>query len=375
MQYSVQRGKLFVMKLGPSRSCLLLLIFLTFAFLLFKPESGHVSPTSAGTSSVRSRTLRGSSEKTVAKRRRDAMLDSSSSSKALSQPPYDHLIIVAGHAVLDPASSRSSEGDYTDDAAWLLLSYQKQTGLPDVIIEHINAGINLSASLPRSLLIFSGGETRKSSGPLSEAASYFTVADALHMFPIESNDDVEKQSTRERTYTEEYATDSYENVLYSVCRFYEIAGVYPKDITVISFTFKEHRFTNIHAPAMNFPISNFHYIGIDPPASTSAKPNNFDLAASTVGERDNALSLFEEDPYGCYKEKLIQKRKERNPFYRTPPYSLTCSSSSNGAFRSSAGLVDDSSSSSSSSQSAYSQLLSFCGPERFAKMIPWGFSS
>jgi hypothetical protein len=251
--------------------------------LLFKPAHGEVS-ISSDKSSARSSTLRGSSER-VAKRR-DEMLtnsnilpssptsssSSSSSSSTTAHSQYDHLIIVAGHAVLDPAASRNIAGAYTDDAAWLLLSYQKRTGLPDVIIEHIKAGITLSASLPNSLLIFSGGETRKSSGPLSEAASYFTVADALSMFPPphddadgnidrRSNDNNDKdedyidnknnddnndsnnknkrlEAVRERTYTEEYATDSYENLLYSVCRFHEVAGVYPKDITVISFTFK-----------------------------------------------------------------------------------------------------------------------------------------
>ena len=43
----------------------------------------------------------------------------------------------------------------------------------------------------------------------------------------------------QRTVTEEFALDSYQNVLFSICRFREIVGHYPDKITVVSFTFKK----------------------------------------------------------------------------------------------------------------------------------------
>jgi hypothetical protein len=54
-------------------------------------------------------------------------------------------------------------------------------------------------------------------GPLSEAASYYYFAQ-------------EKQWLHERIksniYLEEYARDSYENLLFSICRFYEVVGMF-----------------------------------------------------------------------------------------------------------------------------------------------------
>ena len=44
---------------------------------------------------------------------------------------------------------------------------------------------------------------------------------------------------RSRALTEEHARDSFENLLFSVCRFRELTGSYPHNITVKTFfTFK-----------------------------------------------------------------------------------------------------------------------------------------
>lgn len=40
---------------------------------------------------------------------------------------------------------------------------------------------------------------------------------------------------RERALTEEHARDSFENLLFSVCRFRELTGTYPQNITVSSY--------------------------------------------------------------------------------------------------------------------------------------------
>jgi hypothetical protein len=41
---------------------------------------------------------------------------------------------------------------------------------------------------------------------------------------------------RWRTLTEEHARDSFENLLFSVCRFRELTGTYPYNITVSAST-------------------------------------------------------------------------------------------------------------------------------------------
>ena len=103
--------------------------------------------------------------------------------------------------------------------------------------------------------------------------------------------------------------------IFSIARFHEVTGNYPKKITVVSFSFKQRRFETLHAPALRWPADRFMYVGVDPPSSTG-----FDLKRSTEGEAKNAAAPFEQDPYGCHSEVLQEKRKGRNPFHRTPPY-------------------------------------------------------
>jgi hypothetical protein len=130
--------------------------------------------------------------------------------------------------------------------------------------------------------------------------------------------------------------------MFAICRFREVTGRYPEKITAVSFTFKQHRFEELHARALSWPRDQFDYIGADPPASTG-----FDIAKSTEGELRNAAAPFEKDPYGCHTPILQEKRKSRNPFMRTPPYGITCPE------------IKD--------------LLSYCGPELYPKdHLPWG---
>jgi hypothetical protein len=113
-----------------------------------------------------------------------------------------HLIIVAGHSV---AISGHLEDAGRDETDWYLLPYQKNRGLPAAIVGHINTGLNAANEDEQSLLIFSGGETRASTGPETEGASYYRVADAMNLWP-------ENSSVRARTISEEFATDSFENL-------------------------------------------------------------------------------------------------------------------------------------------------------------------
>lgn len=249
------------------------------------------------------------------------------------------LIIVAGHSVTISGHLQDANHDEND---WYLLDYQKHHGLPEAITKHIEAGIGYAGKDSRALLIFSGGQTRGSIGPESEGSSYYRVADVMNLWsqPIarrgklyvrgrndgnyhgDNNNDVMDDPTRTvraRTITEEYATDSFQNLLFSICRFYEITGRYPTDITMISYTFKQHRFESLHVPALRWPLDKFHYVGVDPPSSSG-----FDITASTKGELENAAQLFVNDPYGCYSDVLQEKRQQRNPFLRTPPYDITC---------------------------------------------------
>ena len=273
-----------------------------------------------------------------------------------------NLVVVAGHSV--SVAGSDLRGGATDEAAWHLLPYQRGRGLPQAIAAHLREGLRLAAADPGALLVLSGGETRGGTGPLSEAASYFQLADALGMWGEQGKGNWEEAASsstgkgqgggqgggqgegegggddggeammgtataagaknshagvRARTVTEEYATDSFQNLLFSICRFREVTGRYPEHVTVVSFTFKRARFEAMHAAALRWPGDRFRYAGVDPPPGTG-----FDLPEAAEGERLNAARPFEGDPYGCHTPVLRRKRAERNPFFRTPPYSLTC---------------------------------------------------
>ena len=225
------------------------------------------------------------------------------------------------------------------------MDYQKGQGLPQAILAHIQGGIQAAAQDEKSILIFSGGETRSATGPASEGTSYYRVADALNLWvppQEEGKGNASSSSTvRARTITEEFATDSFQNLLFSICRFKEVTGSYPKKITIVSFSFKRKRFVELHAPAMRWPTHALEYIGYDPDKSTG-----FNLEAATEGELKAAALPFETDPYGCHSKVLQEKREGRNPFRRRAPYELTCPD--------------------------MKSLLNWCGPDLISEaQVPW----
>jgi hypothetical protein len=67
-------------------------------------------------------------------------------------------------------------------SSWYLEPYQRVPGQVDSFLEHIRGGVLQAAADPRALLLFSGGETRASAGPISEAASYWMVAQGQQWF-------------------------------------------------------------------------------------------------------------------------------------------------------------------------------------------------
>lgn len=139
---------------------------------------------------------------------------------------YNHLVIVPGHAIflhnstpislnVSPINNSIIGTDKYFIDGWILESYQR-TQLSH-FIGHLKAGINLVSEDPNALLVISGGQTRPLAGPISEAASYFMYASQNNWF----------NSTGEpwlRVITEEYAQDSYQNLINSICRFYEFNG-------------------------------------------------------------------------------------------------------------------------------------------------------
>lgn len=102
------------------------------------------------------------------------------------------------------------------------------------------------------IAIHCSGQTRLAAGPRSEGLSYWLIAEEL-----KRRNNTLGMVGNERIVTEEYARDSYENLLFSICRFYEVTGQYPTSITVIGFDFKRKRFQEIHLPSIRYPIDRY----------------------------------------------------------------------------------------------------------------------
>jgi len=210
----------------------------------------------------------------------------------------ENLVFVAGHAVYVGQDFRHPEHDRN----WLLQSFQHRE--PPFYIGHIRVGVNFAGRDSSSLLVFSGGQTRREAGPRSEAQSYWSLAEYFRWW-----------STPEvacRTTTEEFARDSFENLLFTICRFREWTGAYPRRIRVVSWAFKEKRF-GLHREALRFPEARFEFHGANQPE---------DLVGAEKGEA-KAIAAFQNDPYGTGGD-LGKKRADRNPSNRVSPYLVSC---------------------------------------------------
>ncbi|OBZ67023.1 Uncharacterized protein C57A10.07 [Grifola frondosa] len=212
----------------------------------------------------------------------------------------DHLIIVPGHAIW----KGSSIAQRLDDDEWILEPYQRGGARVAAFFKHILAGAELAREDENSLLIFTGGQTRPSS-TTTEAESYMRLALLSDVLPT----DVPSQVLRATT--ENYALDSYQNLLFSVARFHEYTGRYPKHITVVGYEMKRRRFTELHRTALRWFPDRFHYIGIDAEGD--------EAVAAREGERVNGFLPYTVDAYGCH-GLLLSKRRSRNPFIRYHSY-------------------------------------------------------
>ena len=188
--------------------------------------------------------------------------------------------MVCGHAVY-------AAGDYSPEvsrleSSWFLEDYQQVKGRAETFVEHAKVGVMEAANNPKALLVFSGGKTRKSAGSLGEGTSYWEVARANRWFG-------KADSVAPRAFTEDFARDSLENVMFSITRFHELTGKVPRKLTVVGYEFKRDRFVDLHRAALRFPRDRFVYIG------TGAAGTEERSAASEIEVR----AQFKADPYGC----------------------------------------------------------------------------
>ncbi|KAJ1928851.1 hypothetical protein IWQ60_001703 [Tieghemiomyces parasiticus] len=167
--------------------------------------------------------------------------DWSRSALAAQYRGLTELIVVTGNAVFwgnpyDMAHVAHGE-------SWALEPFQTESDVAG-FLEHIRMGSDMLAQRPESLLVFSGGQTKPQAGMRSEAQSYWQLAQGQGWF---------KSDNLWRATTEEFARDSFENILFSMCRFYELTGHYPRKLSVISYPFKQKRYETLHRVALKIP--------------------------------------------------------------------------------------------------------------------------
>ncbi|KAJ7350325.1 hypothetical protein DFH08DRAFT_861053 [Mycena albidolilacea] len=218
------------------------------------------------------------------------------------QHSLNHLIIVPGHATwkgTDPSLRMQLE-------EWAFESFQTkpEPSRLEVFFQHISQAAQLALADERSLVVFSGGQTQRTS-TTTEGESYLRLALNAGLFHAD---------TFSRATSEGFAMDSFQNLLFSIARFHEVTGVYPAKITVVGYEMKRARFVELHRQAIRWPAAHFSYIGIDVDGDNSR---------ARQGEHQNGYLPYLSDLYGCHTY-LANKRRHRNYDARYPPYYLSC---------------------------------------------------
>lgn len=206
------------------------------------------------------------------------------------------LVIVPGHAIYvgtDVAQTR-------DDKYWI-------GGFPGeakYYVEHDLAGIDIAGNDPKCLIIFSGGQTREAAGPRSEAEGYWFLSD---QFSWSNFNDL-----KGRALLEDFARDSFENLVFGIGAFARVTGQMPVEIIVCGWGFKEDRYRG-HADTLRINPASFHYIRVNMPEGNENDVST-PLGGAMKGEMKTQAD-FAADPFGTYST-LRQKRLQRDPWLR-----------------------------------------------------------
>jgi hypothetical protein len=151
---------------------------------------------------------------------------------------------------------------------------------------------------------------------VSEAASYRDLALANDLFG-------HRDSLASRIWTDDNATDSFQNVLFPLLMFGWHAAqfqkleaptdddtgqyrTFPEHMTIIGHEFKRRRFEELHLPAVRWPKDPrcFKYIGNDPPMDEEKR------IEVLQGEMQKGYGAWQKDLYGAG-DMLANKRKAR----------------------------------------------------------------
>lgn len=254
----------------------------------------------------------------------------------------ENLIILPCHAIFAPELNQhvvdhQGADKYAiakDPNNWLMEPFQLESDDHLSFFKHIELSLReLHENIPNSALVISGGFT-KSSIEKSESSSYLELAQTVGLlknpyFKINTN-----------IFIGEYARDSYENVLYSLCTFYKKFKKFPRKITIVGFDFKRERFLSSHLTTLGYymlPTINNDEISLKSLPNTKhvkyvgAGPfipsKKADLTEEEYeafkdefwsllykNEQINALDPFKSNPFGSKDSILHDKKLKRDPW-------------------------------------------------------------
>jgi hypothetical protein len=221
-----------------------------------------------------------------------------------------NLVIVPGHAIY----VGTSKPDPYDGTKWVGTydGYLYNDEVPNYV-QHVQRGVNLVDRDSKALLVLSGGKTRSQS-TTSEAESYLAIANHLDWFGASGQ-------IRSRVRLEGFATDSFENLLFSIQLFQMLHPQQriPQRVTVVGLRFKEARY-RLHAEAIIMASHKgispfvFRYDGIND------VPDYVLEGGSSEGE-ELTRTQFQLWPFGN-DGALLEKRNARDPhgWYSQKPY-------------------------------------------------------
>ena len=227
-----------------------------------------------------------------------------------------NLVVVCCHAIFHPDPDEPGfplRSPY-DEQNWHLAPFQRSDARTSKAAEHVtflshlSTGIDLVSRGPGaddSMLVLSGGATKPSLTPRTEARSYYHAALSQSLAQGHSGAEPVRRMLRSgRLALEEHATDSLQNVLFSVLLFRRATGAYPAHVCVVTHAFKAPRFLDLHGPALRWPADRLSVVGQDPPWSRTH------LADTLRAEHEHGYAAWHRDPLATG-DALARKRRLR----------------------------------------------------------------
>lgn len=204
-------------------------------------------------------------------------------------------IAVCCHAVY----TGSAQDSPFDETNWILKPFQRgdaskgKAGEHTTFIKHLQHAVHCWQKSSNGILVLSGTATERPQWDGTEARGYMRILDFL----------MPDLQGKERILLEEHATDSYQNLLFSVLEYHKRCEEWPQSLTVVTHAFKRHRIMELHARAVGWPSACIDFHGIDPPFSEEER--------EMVEESEKkCCEAWEKDLYGV-RSPLRQKRIER----------------------------------------------------------------